>query len=1039
MKKTIILATSLLGIVLEGAPFCHWDFEKCDEQKKYTVSTNGKHRLYSFNAIVPGFKGNGLELNGKKRISVHFPQAAGWNSFTFEVKFKLDQGVDTKVGNALICYAKHSWNRSQFLLKITAKSQLEARFTQDARKNELFLTSKELKFESGKFYTVRVASQDEGALKIWLDGELVAVRDKDSWGMNRLVRKSPSGYPLLTFGNDLSNPSKVFRALNGVMDDIKIWNSFKEPELIADVPSSENGALLVSENKAAGTGKFSVLDRPGAALGSFIRPEQKFIDAAASADVKLTPENLIVQVKSPIARGTNLYTKPGASWEGDYVEFFFRPDPDSGEYFQYMANVSGFKFAAKYNSPGSSDGNFKSRSTIRSCTFPDRWEAEFIIPRSEVGLAGNIDGKIATANFTRTGKTGGGQSTWAPVGSSFHTPSQFRLIVFGSFKTALLKKLAASRQKFNAINGKADLRKSIAAELDTIAKRINADGNRAEAFVPLSTAIDRMILRYTQLKFSGTPNLIWRSNQEWGNDIQVSSLSRPLEKITLTLPQNSFTYTGFVFSNLTPKPFLGQIKCFSMIRKEKKTIYNNFNYNHWGDRSPHYNNIKFFEALPLVSGGVFHDPLLPLHLNTLIQTAGNGSKQIWMRVSSKGMKPGKYNFLMVLKPSYTGFTPIEIPVELNVSKVDLKGIQLDSFHYTWITNRAPSDNLMRLFAEKELNVVYSGGAFGQVSMNVYPQTDEQGNILAYGDYYQFERLIEAMIRFGISKDRIKLICVLELPDFGMRIPGKKRLLQFGSAEWKKGFKNFLYHFTGTMEKKYGITKDRIFFYTIDEPDGDINNPSSRMHKAYLSGKYIKEAGKDFKTMVNPHPYSLRRKDFSALKKLAEVYDVFEFYRPGLGKEQLETAKTLKQEIWTYGIYQKTTPPEIYRREYWQSLRDGFSSMISYWHLESHAGNDGFNSEDGLGSRTDYGSMFADLDMGTYITSRREEAHALGLEDYKLAAYCRNLLKKYPDAALQKELDSIILKGAEADMKGMEQCRLQMLELAEKLTSKANKK
>ena len=176
-----------------------------------------------------------------------------------------------------------------------------------------------------------------------------------------------------------------------------------------------------------------------------------------------------------------------------------------------------------------------------------------------------------------------------------------------------------------------------------------------------------------------------------------------------------------------------------------------------------------------------------------------------------------------------------------------------------------------------------------------------------------------------------------------------------------------------------------------------------------------------------------------MKKLAEVYDVFEFYRPGLGKEQLETAKTLKQEIWTYGIYQKTTPPAIYRREYWQSLRDGFSSMIAYWHLESHAGGDGFNSEDGHRGRTDYGSIFVDLDMGTFVTSRREEVHALGLEDYKLAAYCRNLLKKYPDDALQKELDSIILKGAEADMKGMEQCRLQMLELAEKLIAKVNKK
>ena len=1037
MKKTIISAASLLTIVLTGAPYCVWEFEKYDAQKKCHLSTNGKFRLYT--ATAPGFKGKGMVLGDKKRISTWFPQAANWKSFTFEMKFKLDKGVNNKRGNALLCYAKHSWNRSQFLLKITPKSRLEARFTQTAGKEELFLTSKTLNFVPGRFYTVRVASQDEGALKIWLDGELVAIRDKDSWGMNRLVRKVPSGYPLLTFGNDMADPSKIFRALNGVVDDVKIWNRFKEPDIIADGAENTPGAVLVAENKITDTGKFTVLDRPGQALGSFIRPEQKFLDAAASATVTLTAENLVVRVKSPIAKGTTLYKKPGAVWEGDYVEFFFCPDPAQREYFQYMANVSGSKFAMKYKAPGSSIRTFTSKSTIKSHTFPDRWEAEFIIPRSELALTGNIEGKISTANFTRTGKTGGGQSTWAPVGSSFHTPAQFRQIVFGSFKTALMKKFEASRQEFNAIKGKAELRKAIAGELDAIVRRINAEGDRESSFASLSTAIDRMMLRYIQLKFSGTPNLIWKSEFEWGNDIQVSSLSRPLEKITVTLPQNSFTYTGFVFSNLTNKPFLGQLKCFSMIRKQKKTIYNHFNYNHYGDASPHYKNIKFFEALPLIAGGTVHDPLLPLHLNTLLRTAGNDSKQIWMRVSSKGMKPGKYEFIMVLKPSYSGFTPIEIPVELNVTGVDLKEIKLDSFHYTWITNRAPSDNLMRFLAEKELNVVYSGAAFGQESMDVYPRTDTQGNIIAYGNYHQMERLIESTIRFGIPKERIKLICVLELHAWGMRVAGKLPPFKFGSPAWKKGFTSFLIHFTDTMKKKYGITRDRIFFYTIDEPDGDINDPKSKMHKAYISGKYIKEAGKDFKTMVNPHPYSLQRKEFSALKKLSEVYDVFEFYRPGLGKEQLKTAKSLKQEIWTYGIYQKTTPPDIYRREYWQSFRDGFSSMISYWHLEAHAGRDGFNSEDGQGGRADYGSIYADLDMGTFVSSRREEAHALGAEDYKLALFCRSMLKKTPDAALQKELDAIIRKGAGSDMKGMEQCRMQMLKLAEKLLIKAGKK
>ena len=51
-----------------------------------------------------------------------------------------------------------------------------------------------------------------------------------------------------------------------------------------------------------------------------------------------------------------------------------------------------------------------------------------------------------------------------------------------------------------------------------------------------------------------------------------------------------------------------------------------------------------------------------------------------------------------------------------------------------------------------------------------------------------------------------------------------------------------------------------------------------------------------------------------------------------------------------------------------------------------------------------------------------------------AEFCRRALKKKPNAALQKELDAIILKGSGADMPGMEQCRLQLLKLAEKLAS-----
>lgn len=206
-----------------------------------------------------------------------------------------------------------------------------------------------------------------------------------------------------------------------------------------------------------------------------------------------------------------------------------------------------------------------------------------------------------------------------------------------------------------------------------------------------------------------------------------------------------------------------------------------------------------------------------------------------------------------------------------------------------------------------------------------------------------------------------------------------------------------------------------------------------MYYAYRSGQILKSLSKDFITMVNPHPSALQGKNFSAIKKLAELYDIFEFYRPGLGPEQLKLAKSLKKETWTYSIFSKNTVPESYRRNYWTNFRDGFTAVTAYWHHESHAGGDGFNSLDGLSSRVDYGNVYLDMEMGTFLSSKREEANMLGKEDYKLAEYCRRKLKASPSQALQKQLDNIISAGASGDMKAMEDARLKLLDLAEKLS------
>ena len=1049
MKKELIAAIVAVTAIANGAPLFYWDFENWTGKNGTTsVASDGKCKMDGGTAAEDGFRGKGIRID-TKGAQARITDAKDWKVFTIEMKFKLDKGIDPKYGNALVCYAKNSWNRAQFLLWINKDRQVEARFTQVVRKEEFVVRSEPLTWETNRFYTIRVASQDEGALKIYLDGKLIAVRESGSWGFNRLQTKIPNGYPLLTPGRDMANISKIFRPLNGVIDDIKVWNTFEEPDALSEATTAGagEGPLFVSGPNPAKTEKFQVLDRPGKALGSWIRPEKKYLDAAAHAEVKLTETDLVVKVVSPIAEGTSLDRRADRTWAGDVVEFFFRPNSRSDGYFQYGANASGWTAALYYPKNGTNDPDFKSKSRIHVQDYTDRWEAVFTIPRSELKLDGAPDGVVTFANFTRSGKTGGGQSTWSPVGSNFHSISRFRPVIFGSPRAALRKQLAVSREKFNGIGeGDPGLRKTVAADLDKLAHAIESDGDSVNNYMRLSRAVEQLESRYLQLKFSGIANLIWQSSMPWGNDIQLSPLASPVKKISLTLPQNSYIYTSLIFSNLTDRPFLGQLKCFSPERLKKKQVYQHFNRkistkigDGWGYAdSGIYPNIKIYEALPIQCSGVILDPLIPLPLGTVVRAGSHESRQLWLKFSSRGMKPGKQHFHLILKPSYKGFQTQEIEVEADIRPVDLGGIELDSAHYSDVYRHGAHPDLVKFLVDKEINMIYSGGVPGQITMDIYPQVDQEGNIVRFSDYAPIDKFIDRTIAAGMKRERIKLWLWLELGMYGLHYRGKEQL-KFNSPAWNKAFRSFLYHFTGHLEKKYGITKDRIFFYTTDEPDGDIDKPGTRMYNAYLYAEIIKNAGKDFRTMVNPRMKGSQGKYIDSLKKLSEVYDIFEFYRPFLNGELLESAKKLKKTVWTYGIYGKTVPPDVYRREYWQSFRDGFSSVVCYWHFDNHAGGDGLNSEDGTGHRVDYGSVYLDTDMGTILTGKREEAHLLGREDYKLAEFCRRRLEKLNDPALRKEFERIIEEGASANMNGMEQCRLKMLDLAEKLSRKQSEK
>ena len=140
------------------------------------------------------------------------------------------------------------------------------------------------------------------------------------------------------------------------------------------------------------------------------------------------------------------------------------------------------------------------------------------------------------------------------------------------------------------------------------------------------------------------------------------------------------------------------------------------------------------------------------------------------------------------------------------------------------------------------------------------------------------------------------------------------------------------------------------------------------------------------------------------------------------------------EYWVYHILVKSNAPLSYRRLYWQNWADDFSAVCAYWHFDSHAGGDGFNSFDGAKNTADYGVVYSDEASDQIITSRRCEAWFQGWIDFKLGQLCERYLgeaaaKGLDVAAEAEKLQDIKRRGLQADIAGLAALQQELIDLA----------
>ena len=1040
MKKWLMFSLAGALSLSAAQPVWEWNFEKKvnDHYLESDQMIDGGLWMKGVAREGAGVKGtDALDCNPKSYNFVSNHRMM-WKEFTIELKFKLDGEIDQKNGNTLFWYGVNHFGKRDMLFKITPKKELMSNFVvMDDNENkvlkEFTLTTKPLNIVPGKFYTVKLSSISGGAMKIYFDDVLVAAKD-NALSFIDLDGTSPKYYPLLIVGGESRMGSPRYQ-LNGVIDDFKIYDSVEKDEVVSEAKpvvaeaAEESTTLPLILSEESVTSKFHVLDTDVQGGVVFVSAAQVFKDHAAKAKLKVQGNNLVIDFFCPVSPEYPVETEKGSFWSGELLEFFWVTDPEKG-YYQYVYNVTNdASDAFSWTKTQVKNHDWKTNFQVKYTKFTKGYKVTFTIPCKEIEVDPSDKSKFYRANFTRTGKSAGGKSSWANIGQDYHNLAAYGLIIAGDYSDYFKAELKKLETQTSGIELSDSLKKKISAYVADVTK-FGKDKKYFSTFEKRLKNLENDIIIHT---LAGK-KLIVSQPGTWTNEITPGMLTKPIKKFKVRMPQNSTEFLTFALTNMTEKRFLCRIKCMDVF---PVTRFNE----HPKKKFPL--DAGFREAIPHDDNGghTHYDALAELPLGQVLRIPAKETSSVWLKLSSKGIEPGTYTTNIVIKSATEGIDNEVIPLEVEVVPIDLGKIQIDSAHYNYIQarfvnlyNGVPKEELLKYLIERDVNYLFCNVP-GDYDMDIYPPMDKNGNP-GKCDFTQLDNNIDLYVKNGMPLERIKLWFYLAMDYDGYCMYSKRQYCGFKefSPEWTNGLKSFFDQLFDHLKNKYGITPDRVVFVPVDEPREDFNDPKSTTRKAYEYSKVIKSIRPDAQLMANPYDLQDNEVCRNNIKKLSEVYDIICPYSGQLTPGYVDYMKSLNfKEYWTYNVLQKFHGPDPFRRKFWENMKNGFSAVSPYWHVDQADGGDGlcaFDVDTQYGiRRNDYATIFVDFPTGKGMVSRRHEAHYMGSQDAKLIMLCRELAKGKPEAAKVEELVAI---GAEGDSETIEDCKKQLLDIALKL-------
>ena len=969
------------GLLAATVPLVLWDFEKTGANGHVLNVAPGR----TAGDLLGGELRPGFGVDGSAACHVGpgtvLPQRAYFRqlplgTFTFDLSFRLDDAVDPNAGNSLLSCSWNSWGRGNLLLAVTPGSELSVRMRRPQAKDGTYeavdfqLLSKPQELCPGIYHSVRLERTAEGRMNLYLDGRTVASRS-DAPSFADIRCPTAEAYPLLQFGADDHDPARPKACLRGCLDDIAVYDralgkpeprvshedySCVPPVEFRKVAEPPDDVLIPDAAGRVTTGPFEVLDKEEELQGNWVRAENKFVKAAARASMTLDEKTLRVTFDCPIPPGMELKKSTHGVWSGDEVEFFVRPDLTRNVHYQYCVNAAGLSAALRHGG----GGGFRSKAKMSVRESGNAYIAEFEIPREEVFADMPRAGSTFSVNFARTGGTAGGISTWAKVGTNLNSPSRFGKVLWGGTKPyfdARLEKAAAVVRSLKTPAARAAGQKAFAP----LGAAVRSYGADVGSFASLERLFAAFNLAVSAISLGGRPLVVYTPRTPWGDDIEPGLDTVALTEVRLVGARNSKTWHPV--------------------------------------------------AVDLGSGVLTYDPLAQLPMNSLLRLPARHTTVLWLRFDSRGFEPGRHFASLVVKRATEGFGILRFPMVVDIRDADLDTVPCSRAGYTTMANRSiRKPCTARLAARHRLSAFQEEIMPGTICLTpwkgAWPKYDDEG-CLGGMDFADFDAIVDARLATGARLDdlRIWYFCALNRTDHvPLRANGTGT--RFGTPEHAKGLAFAIASIQKHMKGKYGLGKDRLIVYTVDEPSitDDPDDPACKtpMAMAYRLGKILKAADPETVNFTN--------------------------LTPGF----IDKAKTLPfKELWTYSIWNTQVPAAAYCGDPWKNLRDGFNGLSTYWHIDEHAGRDGFDPTDknSAASRNymDYGSVYVDYDNGYALTSRRQAAHDLAHEDVRLVRYLRRVFAD--DPAKLSCITNVVREAADTcTMQGFEKARKELFDM-----------